>query len=1091
MSYSTAAQAYLARKDLPRAIDSCHRAKNLLPRAPEPHRYLARAYLLEGQTENAVVEYKSLWHALLTAERPKAALETLKGILESDCKYTNVRDQVLSHAQNSEAIKTSKATRYLVYVLIVIIIAGGGIAGWQWYQQNIVKGKGDLALQELKTSVQPREITLQHQDIIRDIDDLNTTYGSRIQEIHNQLEQLRENVKTDFNNRAMLVLSKAESLKSEGRFADAQAVLLELKQRYSTTDAASQADALLEIVRTDQLSAEVAEKDHLAQSLWNNLQWTEALAMLDSVLKRPDLPPRLQNQIETERSGWLQDSRNGPKLFLRAQHIEANGSKDDALAAYRLAAQGEGQVDQARARVLALELDMAHALGHDAQNAAQHGDDALTFTSLDKLQLLAKQAASHEVSDFLTSLELPSNLALAVARDLLLVKSSLGGQTRLAGPSGLRGPWTRQIIYHVGEVLTIEVSRQGFSSQTLTVQASNHRTRSVVELVRGAHWRIDLSGMPTTRPVPAGPLVMVGTDKASIEVVDPATGANRPWHLPSAIPSLTEFLIPPVLFQDHIYAVLAEHLFLIDVNSRQTTFFPDNPAQGSRYSGPIALQEHEIIAGSFLAVLPVVKSGAQLLEIDPQGRITEYPRLDDQVDVTGGPLIDHPGGGRTVLYLPTSNGLNAYEITGGVQGHSADQALLGPIQGRSDRHSGAGAHARPQGAAGGRPHRQRHGHRCRPREQWPAAAQLAAERHRTDAGDQPACWRGLCRRHRRSPVRLRPQPQRAVALAVPAAGPALPGHAGRSACHRQEWDLLRRCPWPPALPGCAQRHRAVALRTWQSGRRRSHRPGWTDPGRAQDRQAGVLRRVRAVGSATLAEPWFPPRGGLWVVARQPCKRLWRGRFHAVQECNGPGSPAYVLDRERAMRRCAFTLVELLIVIAVIMILLGLLFPIISIIKTQAYRAKALQQITTIAAACEHYKALDGAYPDNSLTIQKVFQPQGTGTTPVNWSPTLDWTTVGLQLVSCLRTVDNEDFLASTPLGSLLDPWKTVYRYRPLQYYPYATTGTIPPIDGTTPPHADSVQLWSCGPDLRDDAMQLGATVGTPTSPLAGDDIFIK
>ncbi|MBA2482092.1 MAG: DUF4388 domain-containing protein, partial [Planctomycetes bacterium] len=121
-SYTTAAQAYLARRDIPRAIDACHRAKNLLPRAPEPHRYLAKAYLQEGQTENAIVEYKSLWHALLTAERPKKAIDTLKSILESDCKYNNVKDQVLSHAQNSEAIKTSKAARILVYLVIVVLV---------------------------------------------------------------------------------------------------------------------------------------------------------------------------------------------------------------------------------------------------------------------------------------------------------------------------------------------------------------------------------------------------------------------------------------------------------------------------------------------------------------------------------------------------------------------------------------------------------------------------------------------------------------------------------------------------------------------------------------------------------------------------------------------------------------------------------------------------------------------------------------------------------------------------------------------------------------------------------------------------------
>lgn len=192
-----------------------------------------------------------------------------------------------------------------------------------------------------------------------------------------------------------------------------------------------------------------------------------------------------------------------------------------------------------------------------------------------------------------------------------------------------------------------------------------------------------------------------------------------------------------------------------------------------------------------------------------------------------------------------------------------------------------------------------------------------------------------------------------------------------------------------------------------------------------------------------------------------------------------------------MTRRGFTLTELLIVIAIIMILLGLLFPVIGMIRTQSFRAKALSQLQTIRAACDQYRNLNGAFPD-SVVMQGVFLPGGTGTTPVQWAAITpaNWGTIATELVSRLQTIDRDNFAPGSPISTMLDPWKNVYRYRPNQYYPYAQPPCVP-IDSTNPPNADSVQLWSCAQNTRDDAGQSGSYTNSAGQTVTGDDLYLK
>src|SRR4029453_5073335 len=59
---------------------------------------------------------------------------------------------------------------------------------------------------------------------------------------------------------------------------------------------------------------------------------------------------------------------------------------------------------------------------------------------------------------------------------------------------------------------------------------------------------------------------------------------------------------------------------------------------------------------------------------------------------------------------------------------------------------------------------------------------------------------------------------------------------------------------------------------------------------------------------------------------------------------------------------AFTLIELLIVIAIIVVLAGLVLSTVGYVQKKGVRARAETEIAAISAACESYKADNGIYP---------------------------------------------------------------------------------------------------------------------------------
>jgi prepilin-type N-terminal cleavage/methylation domain-containing protein len=176
-----------------------------------------------------------------------------------------------------------------------------------------------------------------------------------------------------------------------------------------------------------------------------------------------------------------------------------------------------------------------------------------------------------------------------------------------------------------------------------------------------------------------------------------------------------------------------------------------------------------------------------------------------------------------------------------------------------------------------------------------------------------------------------------------------------------------------------------------------------------------------------------------------------------------------------MPRRGFTLIELLIVIMVIVILMGLLFPAIHMIREHAKVAKTHALIGKIQAACEQYRNNNGGYPD-SKGISDILDP-GLSTTATGQHPPdpllitdpslagdTAWTTVDTELLLLLQKTARDEF---SNVAALTDAWNHPLRYRPARYYPFKA-GAAKIIDSDNPPMPDSYQLWSIGSNERDE-----------------------
>jgi prepilin-type N-terminal cleavage/methylation domain-containing protein len=86
---------------------------------------------------------------------------------------------------------------------------------------------------------------------------------------------------------------------------------------------------------------------------------------------------------------------------------------------------------------------------------------------------------------------------------------------------------------------------------------------------------------------------------------------------------------------------------------------------------------------------------------------------------------------------------------------------------------------------------------------------------------------------------------------------------------------------------------------------------------------------------------------------------------------------FVIDSSFAIRhssfsdRRAFTLIELIVAMTVIVILTGLVLSTVGYVQKKGARARAETEIAAMSAACENYKADNGIYPRDATTTDTL------------------------------------------------------------------------------------------------------------------------
>jgi prepilin-type N-terminal cleavage/methylation domain-containing protein len=201
-----------------------------------------------------------------------------------------------------------------------------------------------------------------------------------------------------------------------------------------------------------------------------------------------------------------------------------------------------------------------------------------------------------------------------------------------------------------------------------------------------------------------------------------------------------------------------------------------------------------------------------------------------------------------------------------------------------------------------------------------------------------------------------------------------------------------------------------------------------------------------------------------------------------------------------MNRRAFTLMELLVVVGIILVLMGLLVPAVGMARRASQRAKTVATIGQVAAAIDGYRGVNAVYPERWVkptdandagrkAVEAALAPYATPlaafatmdgkdcygvvfaaslTPPVTANPVTSVTSDAWLGVNAVLTNQLGSLVSDTAkAGLLVDAWGVPLRYRPSKWYPYS--GSTPRIDSDEPPGQDSYQLWSAGVDKVDDA----------------------
>jgi|GEM_PF-3559447 len=662
-AYIQAAQQYLSLRRIDQAADACHRAKNLVPRSADPHRYLAKAYLLEGQTENAIVEYKSLWHALLSDQRPRKALENLRTLLEQDCKFPAVKEQVLAHAQSSEAVKTGNAVRMLIYAMVGIVLVASLFIGWKIIEKEVIKKGATDGLQEIKTEMSTELAQLKHQELSARLLDLSQRYSSHpdiVAEADAQLATIRADAET----RAKNELGIAHALIASGKLAEATRSVQNLLAHFGETTVAIEAKQLLVDIAQRKEDLIWMSQIEVADRHWQAEAWDQALAVVHELKTKEPIPPTIRTALGQRESAWTTSMGSAQDLYRRAERLENLGRKTEAMAGYLRAANADGESYRARAkeRLVAVETGFADELVVRMDEAFARGDDETAFTALAQLRILGKQATSEAVRNRVAATTLPFRLAVDSRHADVAIRRPGSADQIIKPPAGTKGPWQHQVHYGLDQEVTVVVRRPGFTSETVRITADGKHSRQEIRLRRGPLWQTDLQAIPTTNPVASGTAILLGTSRSTLEIIDGNLGGARPVNFPD---SVSPVVSTPFVFKKQAFLILDDRVQCVDIDTRTVQWtWPTSQDLEQPQLAPQGLwvQEHELIQGR-IQIFAGTQSG-RLVSLGAAGTsVTAYPSVAlDGNGLTGSPAVVRERLTST-LYVPAGPKILTFDAT--------------------------------------------------------------------------------------------------------------------------------------------------------------------------------------------------------------------------------------------------------------------------------------------------------------------------------------------------------------------------------------------------------------------------------------------
>src|SRR5437762_820508 len=211
---------------------------------------------------------------------------------------------------------------------------------------------------------------------------------------------------------------------------------------------------------------------------------------------------------------------------------------------------------------------------------------------------------------------------------------------------------------------------------------------------------------------------------------------------------------------------------------------------------------------------------------------------------------------------------------------------------------------------------------------------------------------------------------------------------------------------------------------------------------------------------------------------------------------------------RSFRAGGFTLIELLIVIGIIAILIGLLFPAFKAVQNQARQTQAKNDLTQIVTAVNAFYTEYGKYP-TSQTTDYVFGPGGGSANNVLFKELQGCPTTGVWPPTCSgnSTLNTRQIVFISPpavktptnprsgiatqaatvncfsaaIGDFVDPWGTPYNVEiDGDYNNQITTNPYGASGPGSQPLTIGVIAWSLGSD---------GVLGTKTGTCTGNNSF--